>query len=202
MACPTANMDDCTKKCKCVGGACAGLAYDCSNPCGPGIEFNPATCECDDAATTFGLDYTSYTPGYSFSCDDCIVGTAFSGTRTFSAGGYLATLGGYLSHDSANTQCPSGTPTQINCDVTLSTLGIGAYFDGLAWVTDQNQSVGCGTIDRIIVYLTLQETGSFNSIFFPAGTKIGVQVVGAISGNVNDKCYQVQLLVVDSIYTL
>jgi hypothetical protein len=86
--------------------------------------------------------------------------------------------------------------------VTLSTLGIGAYFDGLAWVTDQNQSVGCGTIDRIIVYLTLQETGSFNSIFFPAGTKIGVQVVGAISGNVNDKCYQVQLLVVDSIYTL
>jgi len=46
MACPTANMDDCTKKCKCVGGACAGLAYDCADPCPAGSEFNEATCEC------------------------------------------------------------------------------------------------------------------------------------------------------------
>ena len=47
MACPTANMDDCTKKCKCLGGPCDGLAYDCADPCSAGTQFNAATCDCE-----------------------------------------------------------------------------------------------------------------------------------------------------------
>jgi hypothetical protein len=54
MVCPTANMDDCTKKCKCVGGPCANRAYDCADPCGVGTEFNAATCNCDLVANFIG----------------------------------------------------------------------------------------------------------------------------------------------------
>jgi hypothetical protein len=52
MTCPTANMESCDKKCKCVGGPCAGTAYDCADPCDPGSEFNAATCECSPGWTS------------------------------------------------------------------------------------------------------------------------------------------------------
>jgi len=46
MPCPIADMDSCLKKCKCVGGACNGAAYNCEDPCGPGFDFDSARCEC------------------------------------------------------------------------------------------------------------------------------------------------------------
>jgi hypothetical protein len=59
MTCPTADMESCEKKCKCVGGPCAGLAYDCNDPCGPGFEFDAATCECiSELAESFTVYFT------------------------------------------------------------------------------------------------------------------------------------------------
>ena len=49
MACPTADMNGCNKKCKCVGGPCAGRAYDCADPCNGGV-FIEESCECFDTA--------------------------------------------------------------------------------------------------------------------------------------------------------
>ena len=46
MTCPTADMESCDKKCKCVGGPCAGTAYDCADPCGDLEVFDEASCEC------------------------------------------------------------------------------------------------------------------------------------------------------------
>jgi len=47
MSCPTADMESCDKKCKCVGGPCPGTAYDCANPCkNVDEEFDASTCQC------------------------------------------------------------------------------------------------------------------------------------------------------------
>ena len=55
MTCPTADMESCDKKCKCVGGPCAGLAYNCDDPCpDSNEEFNENTCSCD-AINKLGL---------------------------------------------------------------------------------------------------------------------------------------------------
>lgn len=63
MACPTANMNDCNKKCRCVGGPCADTAYNCDDPCSSGI-FVPSTCECFDASGTWRIVVTTYiSPG-------------------------------------------------------------------------------------------------------------------------------------------
>jgi hypothetical protein len=46
MSCPTADMESCDKKCKCVGGPCAGTAYDCYDPCLPDEDWIPSECRC------------------------------------------------------------------------------------------------------------------------------------------------------------
>ena len=52
MTCPTADMQKCEKKCKCLSGDCIGSAYDCDNPCDGGV-FYEETCTC-------GIPYGNY----------------------------------------------------------------------------------------------------------------------------------------------
>ena len=63
MTCPTADMESCDKKCKCVGGPCAGAAYDCDDPCSAGTEFDAATCSC--VSTTPAGPYVRFVGTYS-----------------------------------------------------------------------------------------------------------------------------------------
>ena len=47
MSCPIpADMSKCTPKSRCTSGACAGVAYDPSNPCPDGARFDLFRCEC------------------------------------------------------------------------------------------------------------------------------------------------------------
>lgn len=44
------DMTKCTEKCRCPGGPCANIAFECANPCLPGQLYNKYTCECADGA--------------------------------------------------------------------------------------------------------------------------------------------------------
>jgi len=78
MSCPTVDMESCDKKCKCFGGPCNGLAYDCADPC-PGLyeEFNENTCSCD---TTNKLGVWRWIGSITRFCGTSCISTQPNGT--------------------------------------------------------------------------------------------------------------------------
>jgi hypothetical protein len=128
-------MESCGKKCKCVGGACAGLAYDCSNPCDPGFRFDAATCECiSEFATSFRVYFTEQQhdtqPCAGIVAEPCDENgacptTQGSGSRVISPNGtsnlsfYINNFVEYQNYGSTNSWCPANVrpPGQTWADV-------------------------------------------------------------------------------------
>jgi len=91
MSCPTADMEKCDKKCRCLVGDCIGIAYSCDDPCPTGYTFNSATCNCDGCPQCDEEPLPTCPSGQAWDCETCqcegLILWQFDGTYTDSFGG-------------------------------------------------------------------------------------------------------------------
>lgn len=105
MTCPgPADMSTCDRKQRCIFGGCEGQAYNPSDPCPNGGNFNAATCECTQATPYRGYnfywdDYCYFSGGFGFIGNECCQGYNLASGRAegpvFRDFGALVSLTGF-----------------------------------------------------------------------------------------------------------
>jgi len=164
MACPTANMDECNPKCRCLIGDCIGLAYDCGDPCPPGEEFNKETCECEPTKPYF-IEYAWYRIFSEFNRskpNNCVTGwTYYNGGKLI--GGVNSGMTGIDPQGISWLLVPFATCTDAGCS-TDGASNVNGYFVDANGVAGANPRL----LDRAICY-----DDKFRQIYFETGLVTG-----------------------------